>query len=155
MQRRHRVERSSEGGKCKEGTCPYCYENRKQRANHKGHRYFISTNYRVATYEEMIMKRPSQAPGSKKGSFHCPDSAFLSNYPELARGLCDCWWDDGKPREPWTFKVSMRDDGVMIAVNDKDSKLVSFTSSSGLTECLMAIEAALASSTLSWRKSKW
>jgi len=155
MQRRHRIERLSETGKCQDGTCPYCYENRKQRANHKGHRYFVSTHYRVATYEEMVMKRPSQAPGPKKGSFNCPDSAFLSNYPELARGLCDCWWDDGKPREPWTLKVSMRDDGVMIAINDKDNKLVSFTSAEGLTEAFMAIEAALAGGGLSWRKSKW
>lgn len=155
MHRRHRIEGSSERGECHDGTCPYCYENRKQRANHKGHRYFVSTHYRVVTHEEMQMKRPSQAPGPKKGTFVCPDSAFLSNYPELARGMCDCWWDDGKAREPWTLKLSFRDDGVMIAINDKDNKLVCFTSADGVTEGFMAIEAALTTGGLSWRKSRY
>jgi hypothetical protein len=155
MQRRFRVERSSEGGKCQEGTCPYCYENRKQRANHKGHRYFVSTHIRVATYGEMQMKRPSQVSGSKKGAFVCPDAAFLSNYPNLAAGLCDPWWDDGKPRDCWTIKISMRDDGVMFAVNDPGLKMVAFTTAEGLTEGFMAIEAALAGQGLSWRRSKW
>lgn len=155
MHRRHSSERLSERGKCHEGTCPYCYENRKQRANHKNHRYYISTRIRVATYAEMLMKRPSQAPGPKKGSFTCPDAAFLKNYPELARGLCDPWWDDGKPRDPWSLKVSMRDDGVMLALTDKESKLVSFTTAAGLHDALLAIETALTNGTISWRKSKW
>jgi len=155
MEQRHRFERSSEKGSCQEGSCPYCYENRKQRANHKGHRYYVSRYFRVATYEEMTMKRPSQASRPVKGAFTCPDDAFLANYPELARGMSDCWWDDGKPREPCSMKITFREDTVMFARTDKDNKMVAFTTADGVTEGFMAIEAALAGGGLSWRKSKW
>lgn len=155
MQLRHRSEKclgGAEGGKV---LCPFCYENRKQRANHKGHRYFIHARIRVATFEEMTMKRPSQVQRPKKGEFVCPDAAFQSNYPNLAAGLCDAWWDDGKPREPWKISFSMREDAVLFSIADKDAKLICFTSAEGLTEGLMAIEAALAGEGLAWRKMKW
>lgn len=155
MNRRQHTERCLGGGSSHDACCPYCYENRKQRANHKGHRYYVSHRIRTATYEEMNMQRPSQAARPKKGDYVCPDSDFQLTYPELARGLCDPWWDDGKPREPWTIKLSMRDDGVMLCVSDKESKLVSFTTSTSLIEGLAAIEEALTHGGLSWRKSKW
>lgn len=135
--------------------CGQCYENRKQRANHKGHRYFVGPHYRRATYEEMTMKRPSQATRPKKGEFTCPDAAFLSTYPILAAGMCDPFWDDGKPRDPWSLKIQFREDAILFTLNDKDSKLVAFTTAQGLVEGLLAIEAALESGGLSWRKSRW
>jgi hypothetical protein len=49
----------------------------------------------------------------------------------------------------------MREDAVLLTLNDPDSKLVCFTTSEGLTEGLMAIEAALEGDGLSWRRSKW
>lgn len=101
------------------------------------------------------MQRPSQAPRPKKGEFVCPDKAFLKDFPLLAAGLCDPWWDDGKPREGWTLKISMNDQQVMLTINDKDSKLVAFTSAEALQEGLESIEAALGSGGLSWRKSKF
>lgn len=101
------------------------------------------------------MKRPSQATRPKKGEFSCPDSDFLLRYPELAKGLCDPFWDDGKPRKCWTIKVSMNDEAVLLVLNDPDSKLVAFTSAESLTEGLMAIEGALAGDGVSWRKSKY
>lgn len=155
MQRRHRVEKCLGGGQRPEVFCPFCYENRKQRANHKGHRYFVGARVRYATHEEMTMKRPSQATRPKKGEFLCRDAAFQSTYPILAAGMCDPWWDDGKPRNPWTLKIAMREDAVLLTLNDPDSKLVCFTTAEGLTEGLMAIEAALEGEGLSWRKSKW
>jgi len=101
------------------------------------------------------MQRPSQASRPKKGEFSCPDSDFLLSYPKLAAGMCDPWWDDGKAREPWTLKIQFNTEGVVLTVNDKDSKLVAFTSASGLTEGLASIEEALSAGGLSWRKSKW
>lgn len=101
------------------------------------------------------MKRPSQASRPAKGSFVCPDPDFQSHYPLLAAGLCDPWWDDGKPREPWTVKLQFRDDGVIATINDKDSKLVAFTTAPTLDKCFEAIEDALNTGGLSWRKSKW
>jgi hypothetical protein len=101
------------------------------------------------------MKRPSQVSRPKKGEYACPDSSFALTYPELARGMCDPWWDDGKPRKTWTLKVWMDEAAVHVYLNDPDSKLGSFTTATGLTEALMELEAALAGGTLSWRKSKY
>jgi len=101
------------------------------------------------------MKRPSQAARPKKGEFTCVDSAFQSTYPELAKGLSDPWWDDGKPRKPWTIKIAFSEDAVLLTLNDPDSKLVAFTTSPALIEGLAAIEEALQGDGLSWRKSKW
>jgi hypothetical protein len=101
------------------------------------------------------MKRPSQATRPKKGEFICPDAAFLSHYPELAKGLCDPFWDDGKPRKCYTIKIHMDDECVHLTLNDPDSKLVCFTTAEGLTEGLLALEEALAGSGVSWRKSRY
>lgn len=153
---RHLLTRGCSGGPpARESWCPFCYENKRGRSHHKGHAYCQSPRLRSATYEDYTVKRPSQAARPKKGEFICPDSAFLSTYPTLAKGLCDPWWDDGKPRKCFTFKVSMSEEAVLIVLNDPDSKLVAFTSSTGLTEGLLEIEVALAAETISWRKSKY
>lgn len=101
------------------------------------------------------MQRPSQATRPKKGEFACPDEDFKLTYPRLAAGLCDCWWDDGKPREPWSIKIQMKDDAVVFTITDKDSKLVAFTNAGSLIEGLSGIEKALENGGLSWRKSRY
>jgi len=101
------------------------------------------------------MQRPSQATRPKKGEFTCPDSDFFQHYPKLAAGMCDPWWDDGKPRDPWTMKLGFNHEGIVITVTDKESKLVSFTSATTLLEGLASIEEALSTGGLSWRKSKY
>lgn len=101
------------------------------------------------------MDRPKLQPPTKKGEFSCPDSEFLSNYPLLAAGLCDLWWSDGKSREPWTLKVSFGTDSVTVTTNDKDSKLVAFTTAPSLEEAFSSIEVALGSGGLAWRRSKY
>jgi len=101
------------------------------------------------------MQRPSQAARPKKGEFSCSDSEFLSNYPKLCAGMCDEWWDDGKPRTPWALKLTFGPDGALVVLSDKDSKLVCFTTASSFSDCLDAIELALGNNDLSWRKSKY
>ena len=155
MERASQTRRCFGGTPARESWCPYCYENKRGRSHHKGHAYYQSPRIRQATYQEYNMKRPSQAARPKKGEFVCPDAAFQLNYPELTKGMCDPWWDDGKPRKCWTLKVSMTEDAVLIILNDPDSKLVAFTTASGLTEGLLEVETALAGDGLSWRKSKF
>ena len=135
--------------------CPWCYENRRGRATHKGHAHYYPRVPRRITYEDFAVKRPSQASRPKKGEFECPDAAFQSNYPELARFLCDEYFDDGKPRKRGTLKIWMDDVGVHLYLNDPDSKMGAFTTAEGLTEALMGAEAALGGGTISWRRSKY
>lgn len=101
------------------------------------------------------MKRPSATTSKGARAWVCPDSDLQLTCPLLAAGLSDPWWDDGKPREPWTLRISMSGDAVSICVADREAKLVSFTTSASITEGFAAIEAALAGGGLSWRKSKY
>jgi len=155
MERRYHSEKCTYDHSDPSSFCGPCYENRRGRAAHKGHRYYSGRILRRANFEEYRMQRPSQASRPKKGEFTCPDSDFLRSYPKLAAGMCDPWWDDGKPRKPWTLKISMNEDGVQFCLSDSDSKLVAFTTAPGLTEGLLEIETALEHEGLSWRKSKW
>ena len=155
MERHSMTRRCTRGGPSSNGWCPWCYENMRARASHKGHAHYRPRHITPATHEDYKMKRPSQAARPKRGEFVCPDATFLSNYPELAKGLCDPWWDDGKPRKPYTIKISMSEEEVHLVLSDPDSKLVCFTTSTGLAEAFMELETALADSTISWRKSKY
>jgi len=102
------------------------------------------------------MKRPSQAsPDPKKRVWACPDEWFQKEYPTLAAGLCDPWWDDGKVREVWNLKFSYATGGCNVVVNDPAGKLVLFTSAESLGAALTAIELALQTDTAAWRKSKY
>ncbi len=134
--------------------CPFCYENWKGRANHKGHLKYYPPVVHFHHYWEKFMKRPSQVPGAKKGQWSCADSEFLEKYPLLAAGCCDPWWDDGKPRTPWTLTVRFEAENVNVCLNDKDADQGSYTTSETLADCFEAIELALKNDSLSWRRWK-
>lgn len=101
------------------------------------------------------MQRPKGPTRPPKGTFECADSDWMEPWPLICAGLCDPFWDDGKVREPWTLKIAMDSERVMLTINDKESKLVSFTNAASFKEAMDKVESALASGTLSWRKSKY
>lgn len=155
MERRSMIRSCTGGTPQADSWCPYCYANGRGRESNKGHAHYQPARIRSVTYRELHMQRPSQAARPKKGEFICPDKVFLKDYPAIAAGCCDEWWDDGKPRSPWTLKFSFGADGVVLTITDKDSKLVCFTSSEGFYDALAAAEHALEGGVMSWRKSKW
>jgi len=102
------------------------------------------------------MKRPTlSAPDPKDRRWSCPDKWIFEAYPFLAGGLCDPWWDEGKPRVPWTMKVAYSAEGCSVTLNDKENKLVLFTSAASLEDAMEAIEGALETGKAAWRKSKY
>jgi hypothetical protein len=155
MEVRSQTQRCTRGRDAASAWCPWCYENFRGRAAHKGHAHYYPLVIHHATYEDFKVKRPSQATRPKKGEFVCPDTAFFHAYPELAKGMCDPWWDDGKERKRWTLKIAFTEDAILLTLNDPDSKLVCFTSAAGLSAGLSALEDALGGEGLSWRKSKY
>lgn len=101
------------------------------------------------------MQRPQGPKPPKKGEFVFADSDWRSAWPLLCQGLGDPWWDDGKPRNPWTLKLAFDAEAVVVTINDKDSKLVCFTTAPDVKAAFDAIEEALQGGGLSWRKSKY
>lgn len=101
------------------------------------------------------MKRDSNVVSGRPGEWACPDAWFVKSYPNLSAGLCDPFWDDGKPRVCWSLKLLYDGVGAVVTLNDPGLKRVCFTTSRSLDACLKEIEVALAAGTLSWRKSKF
>jgi len=100
------------------------------------------------------MQRPQNSGTQPKGKWVCPDADFLSTYPTLAQGMCDAWWDDGKPREPWILTVSFGTHDVQIAITDRGLSQSLYTTAESLTEGLAMVETVLSAGSTSWRKWK-
>lgn len=98
------------------------------------------------------MKRREPPKPGKKGEIAYPDPAFAKDYPTLSLGMCDAAWDDGKPRDVWTFSVRMKDRGVLITVTDKNYNECLYTEGEDLLSALALVEEALSQGTASWRK---
>ncbi len=136
--------------------CGGCYENFRNRANHRACKHAKSRPVAKFLYREITVERPSQAAVDPKNrKWCCPDAWFFEAYPKLAAGLCDPWWSDGKVRELWNLKISYGPDSCTVTVNDKEHKLVVFTTGKSLEDALELIERGLEGKTLAWRKSKW
>lgn len=101
------------------------------------------------------MKRSScQATPPKKGTWVCPDDSFKEKYPSLAQGLCDIWWDDGKPREPFSLTIRFTDLSVRLSLVDSGASQSVYTEADTLEGALGALDAALGGETCTWRKWK-
>jgi hypothetical protein len=96
-------------------------------------------------------RRKGPKPGAK-GQVSYPDASFQKDYPTLALGMCDGFWEDGKPREVWTFSVRFKDHGVLITVTDKNYGECLYTEGEDLLCALALVEEALKQGSASWRK---
>lgn len=134
--------------------CSQCYANRKGREANKGHLYLFCSSVFHNLLGSITMKRPSTSQAPTKGQWSCPDEKFLKTYPTLAAGLCDCWWDDGKKRIPWTMTIRFEDGSVHLCLNDKESGQGAYTTGSSLPDVFQLVEEALLEDLLSWRKWK-
>lgn len=137
--------------------CPWCYENARSRANHRGHRGHSprrSQKIRGDIPIGVTIKRIHASQAPKKGAWTCGDASFASNYPTLAQFLCDPWWDDGKPREVGTLSIKFGPIDVSIVVSDPEGRCSSFCTSGSLPDAFLAFEEALAAGAVSWRRWK-
>lgn len=134
--------------------CGGCYTNLRGKTSYRDHRRCFLSHSFANILERVTMKRDDNVSTRKKGEWSCPDSAFLKSYPLLAAGLCDIWWEDGKPREPWTMTVRFEEDAVHLCLNDKSKGQGAYTTGESLQDVFRLVEAALGAQTLSWRRWK-
>lgn len=132
--------------------CAWCYENLRCRASHKGHRWYRARRPVPFSFWEVIMKRPDNVPVFKKGSWSCPDPAWSKAYPSLCMGMCDLFWDDGKPRECWS--LTLRFDGLAVhaCVNDKGAGQGLYGTGESVNDVLAHLEHALSQGVAQWRR---
>lgn len=134
--------------------CGPCYENKRRRANHKGHLYYQSPKTLSLPFQGELMKRMAiQDKKPVKGKWVCPDVEFAKKFPTIAQYLSDCWYDDGESREVSSLTVKMAD-GVTLALSDPDLGQSCFTTAPTLSEAFQAMESALAGSLIKWHRWK-
>jgi len=134
--------------------CGGCYANMRGRETCRGHSHSALTHARKVPYKEFFVKRPEATKSPAKGQWICPDTTFQQEYPTLSQGMCDVWWDDGKPREPWTLTLRFDATGVSLCVNDKGLSMGLYTTGEGVDDALALLENALKEGTGQWRRWK-
>lgn len=100
------------------------------------------------------MKRRVQAAPKKNAPPVCCDEAFAQRYPALATHLTDCWWDDGKPREPGTLGIRFSSTEVFLSLSEPDDHAGAYTTAETLEEGLALMDAALAEGRLKFKPWK-
>lgn len=138
-------------GRCG-NTCPYCYENRTKRANHKHHKWYTNppTPFVVTPWEFLNVQRPQQQAGAVGAEKPLP-GAFLSDFPNVWAYLTDSKWDDGSKRERATILV-IADGGVMkLWLGDKACKRSCWVTGESLEQAFTVLEEQLATSSCAWR----
>jgi len=99
------------------------------------------------------MKRDAVVSGKASRQWACPDPEFGKLYPALAAQFCDCYWDDGKPRDPCSLSIRFSD-RVFLSIVDAENSRSAFTTADNLQEGLAALEALFAAGTPPWRRWK-
>jgi len=145
-----------EGGTTKWGRCgdecPYCYANRKKRANYKNHRWYTHprTPFVVTPWEFMNVQKP-QTPAGAIGAEKPLTGAFLSDYPTVWTFLTDSKWDDGSRRERATILI-IADGGVIkLWMGDKACNRSCWVTGESLEQAFTILEEQLSTSSCAWR----
>jgi len=133
-------------------TCPYCIASRKAQGSFPGHRGFVSPRRPTLLLWSDVMKRPSPSPAAAPGKYVCPDATWAKHYPCITEGMCDPFWDDRKPREVWTLSIRMKESGVLLTLNDRNSNSGLYTEAEDVDSALALMEDALKQGTASWRR---
>jgi len=132
--------------------CPWCYENKRRRANHVGHRYYTSGPKIKFIDWSTMFKRVKVAGSEPTEGFECSDKKFLADYPTLAQGMCDPWGADAKPRQLWTLSVKMDGLSVQLTITDKSIKASAYTNAPSLAQALKLANLAAETDQLTWRR---
>lgn len=136
---------------CAAGTCPMCYANRKGRSAFKGHRYYRQITYTPYIERKWYMKRPETPKGKSGGSLVCVDPALTDRRPTVTEFMTCQVWDGGGKRTTSTLSISVQDDRVVVALNDRDLKRSVYLSADTLDGALDALEADLVKDQAEWR----
>jgi len=90
-------------------------------------------------------------PKPDKKKFVPPSDPIFKNRPLLAIALCDAWWDDGAPRDPYTLAINWHSGSCMLTLVDKPEERSTSTLADSLEEALDLVEGLLARPRMPWR----
>jgi hypothetical protein len=133
--------------------CPWCYENVKGRASHKGHRAYRPrlVPQQTETLEMALRKRDAaQAEG---GGVEVQVCGWMKRLPHLWEWLTETQYEDGSPRVLPTINLFVDGNCVKAFLNDRDQSLSLCVSAGSFTALLEALERVLEEGDGEWRES--
>jgi hypothetical protein len=140
-------------GKCREG-CPFCYENARGRANHRGHFGYRVERVHLHWRVTMALKKPSASPTPAKAVDIIIWEEALPGLPLLGEFMFSAVYDDDSPRQLPTLMLFLHEGRLTAALNDRDQLRTAFVSGDSLDGVLEALEGGLAGDSLGWRPNK-
>jgi len=114
-------------------------------------RTWSEPDYYLYKKEQDDMKREASETQKKAGKYKHLKGTFFDNYPLIEEQLGDCWWDDGKPRQPCHLKIEIIGDMIHIALIDTGERRSCHTASKDLGDGLGLLEAHMAAGSIPWR----
>lgn len=101
----------------------------------------------------MAMSRSASGTGGDSRGVGC-DPQLLAVAPNLHEWLTEVAWDDGKKREVGTLMVVVEGGWWKMWVHDRDGKRSAWLAGATLSDCMAAVEEALATNTVAWRPDR-
>lgn len=140
--------------RCYTAWCGLCYENRRGRQYHKGHRWASllrpKEGHSMATY----VQRVTGAPGSAaSGDPVLLAGGLLESAPALMEYLTLTAWDDAKPRKTATLLLFVEEGQWKGCLNDRDAGRSLWVTGGSVEGVVATLEARLASGGGEWRRS--
>jgi hypothetical protein len=141
-------------GVCRLDWCGLCYENRRGRASHAGHRFRCAGVEREVTVMGLIRRNTaSDVAGAPVGNPPWDPGSGLGQ--ATWEFLTTVLWDvGGGKRETGTVLLFGDAGRLKVVLNDRDANLIAFVTVGPSAAVLDAIEEALLSTDTDWRAAK-
>lgn len=135
-----------------EHTCPLCIRNRSKGSTYPNHRGYVApAQVRVYSNKETIMQRPTETQAKAMSDGKFPDELWQGEYPLICQYLTTTRWEDGSDREPSALAISLREEGIQLALNDKALRQSAYTTAGSVEEAMGLMEGALTNGRDIWR----
>lgn len=100
------------------------------------------------------VSRPASSSSASPAPAAALDSVFVARCPALWEYLSLCQWEDASPREPATLILVVEEGRWKACLSDRANGRVGWRTADTLAGLLDALEAALVTDVMDWRRAK-
>lgn len=136
---------------CKLAWCPHCYENRRGRSSHEGHRFRVAGVERRVSFMGLV--RHGQSGASGAGGAPLAFDARSGMGRDLFEFLTATTWpgSPGDKRTPGTVNFFLHDGRLKAVLNDRDWGRSAFVTLDPTQDIWKALEGFLGDPGTDWR----
>jgi len=103
-------------------------------------------------WKEMFeMKRYMSDEQGKRGKWKPSNDPTIAKRPQINQLCTDCFWEDGKLRQPCNLKLRFGDEQATVVISDDENRCSIVTTAGTVEEALDLLEDALAGNKVRWK----